>query len=139
MTRLPTLLILIFSSLLTGCSLFGGDPLQADRFVRPDHPVNSPSGEYTAYVEYGPTENNVKTWVPVIRDKTGKEVFRDRDDMKAPYSTRHMLYVTWLSTKPAELWVYSGDVGEFSISKQPDGEWAKLSEAAPKEITDLHP
>ncbi|MBE5454129.1 MULTISPECIES: YdgH/BhsA/McbA family protein [Mycobacteroides] len=128
-------LLVMISALLSGCSLFSTDPLQADRFVRPDHTVPSPSGEYAASVEYGPTENNVKTWVPVIRDKSGDEVFRD----DYPYSTRHMLYVTWLSSQPAELWVYSGDVGTFSIAQQPNGKWMKQHSTAPKEIKDLHP
>lgn len=133
MTRLLTVLALVAA--LTGCSLFSPDPLQADCFVRPDHSVPSPSGEYTAFVEYGPTENNVKTWVPVVRDKSGKELFRDG----CSYSTRHMLYVAWLSSQPAELWVYSGDVGTFSIAQQPNGKWMKQHSTAPKEIKDLHP
>ncbi|BDY33141.1 hypothetical protein [Mycolicibacterium mageritense] len=133
--------LVAMTTLIAGCSLFGQSKssLDGDRFVRPDHPVESPSGEYTASIEYGPTENNVKTWIPVVRDKNGSEVFRDVHDSYAPYSTRSVLYVTWLSTKPAELWVYSGDVGEFAISQQPDGTWSKRAEAAPKEITDLHP
>lgn len=128
------------SAIVAGCSLFGqSKSLDGDRFARPDHPVDSPSGQYTAAVESGPTENGVETWIPVIRDRNGNEVFRDVHDTYAPYSTRSVLYVTWLSSKPAELWVYSGDVGEFAISQQPDGTWAKRVEAAPKEITDLHP
>lgn len=128
------------SAIVAGCSLFGqSKSLDGDRFARPDHPVDSPSGQYTAAVESGPTENGVETWIPVIRDKNGNEVFRDVHDSYAPYSTRSVLYVTWLSSKPAELWVYSGDVGEFAISQQPDGTWAKRVEAAPKEITELHP
>lgn len=128
------------SAIVAGCSLFGqSKSLDGDRFVRPDHPVDSPSGQYTAAVEHGPAENGVETWIPVIRDKNGTEVFRDDHDSYAPYSTRSVLYVTWLSSKPAELWVYSGDVGEFATSQQADGTWAKRGEAAPKEITDLHP
>lgn len=128
------------SVIVAGCSLFSDSKsLDGDRFARPNHPVDSPSGQYTAAVEYGPADNGVDTWVPVIRSKNGTEVFRDAHDSYAPYSTRSVLYVTWLSAKPAELWVYSGDVGEFAISQQPDGTWAKRVEAAPKEITDLHP
>lgn len=131
---------LVAVTAVAGCSIFGQPKsLDGDRFARPDHPVDSPSGEYTAAIEYGPTENNVKTWIPVIRDKDGNEVFRDVHDSYAPYSTRSTLYVTWLSTKPAELWIYSGDVGEFAISQQSNGTWIKRSEPAPKEITDLHP
>ncbi|CPX22415.1 Uncharacterised protein [Mycobacteroides abscessus subsp. abscessus] len=140
MTHRLLVVLSLAAALLSGC--FGtdrSDPLQADRFVRPDHPVASPSGEYTAYIEYGPEENGVKTWLPVVRDKTGKEVFRDHDDMAAPYSTRHMLYVTWLSSKPAELWIYSGDVGTFSVARRQDGSWTKQHNAAPEEIKDLHP
>lgn len=99
----------------------------------------SPSGEYTASVEYGPEDNGVKTWVPVIRDKSGKEVFRDSHDDYSPCSTRQKLLVTWLSTKPAELWVYSDDVGSFSISRSADGEWMKQHNGAPKEIKVPHP
>lgn len=133
--------VVAMATLAAGCSMFGQSrsALDGDRFVQPDHPVDSPSGEFTASVEYGPTENNVKTWVPVIRDKNGTEVFRDVHDSYAPYSTRSTLYVTWLSTQPAELWIYSGDVGEFAVSAQPDGTWTKRTEPAPKEITDLHP
>ncbi|AMU64651.1 hypothetical protein B9M81_04775 [Mycobacteroides abscessus] len=130
--------LLAMTALITGCSLFGQSrsSLDGNRLVRPDRPVDSPSGDSTASVEYGPIENNVKTWVPVIRDKNGNEVFRDVYDSYAPYST---LYVTWLSSRPAELWVYSGDVGEFAISAQPDGTWTKRTEPAPQEITALHP
>lgn len=139
MTRL--LAVLVLAAVLTGCSIFGssrGSDKDTDRLVTPDHSVPSPSGEYTASVEYGPEENGVKTWIPVIRDKDGKEVFRDNHDDYSPYSTRQKLLVTWLSTKPAELWVYSGDVGTFSISQQPNGTWIKQSGGAPKEIKDLH-
>lgn len=140
--RSLSVVLAVTATLLAGCSGTGQTrPSSADvnRLVRPDHPVDSPSGEYTASVEYGPTENNVKTWIPVIRDNNGSEVFRDSHDPYAPYSTRSVLYVAWLSTKPAELWVYSGDVGQFAIAKQPDGTWAKRSETMPEEIANLHP
>lgn len=138
MNRLLTVLAL--AAVLTGCSIFGSSRTEmgTDRLVTPDHSVPSPSGEYTASVEYGPEENGVKTWVPVIRDKSGNEVFRDSHDDYSPYSTRQKLLVTWLSTKVAELWVCSGDVGTFSISRSADRRWMKKHNTAPKEIADLH-
>lgn len=139
MTRLLTVLALLAAA-LTGCSLFGSSrpPKDTDRLVTPDHSVASPSGEYTASVEYGAEENGVRTWIPVIHDKSGKEVFRDDHDDYSPYSTRQKLLITWLSSKPAELWVYSGDVGTFVITAQPNGTWGKQGATAPEEITDLH-
>lgn len=138
MNRLLTVLAL--AAVLTGCSIFGssrGADKGTDRLVTPGHSVSSPSGGYTASVEYGPEENGVRTWVPVIHDKVGNEVFRDDHDDYSPYSTRQKILVTWLSTRPAELWVYSGDVGTFSITQQPNGTWSKQAGNAPKEISDL--
>ncbi|AWG67116.1 hypothetical protein DDT46_16775 [Mycobacteroides abscessus] len=111
-----------------------------NKLVTPDHSAVSPSGDFTASVEYGPEENKVKTWVPVIRDKSGNEVFRDGKDEYGPYSTRQTTYVAWLSTKPNELWIYSGDVGVFSVSPDQSGSWTKKSDSnVPQEIKELHP
>ncbi|MCH9732310.1 MAG: hypothetical protein K0U84_22025 [Actinomycetia bacterium] len=104
------------------------------RAVRPGEPKVSPSGLYTAYAEEGPLQNTVKTWVDVIRDKDGNEVFRDDD----AYSTRHGILFTWLSSEPNQLWIISGDVGTFYVSPGPDGVWTKhLGNDSPQEIVDI--
>lgn len=106
--------------LLIGCGLFGKSDRTNDRFARPEHPKTSPSGSYTAFAEYGPEQNGVKTGVAVIRDKSGEEVFHDTE----PYSTRHGIGITWLSTAD-QLWLLSGDVGTSHVDRNPDGTWTK--------------
>ncbi|MEZ0366131.1 hypothetical protein ACAG26_20865 [Mycobacterium sp. pUA109] len=126
--------IMLLTSLM-GCALFGrGNEAVAQRSVRPGDPKVSPSGQYTAYAEYGTPQNTVKTWVDVIKDKNGKEVFRD----DTAYSTRHSIMFTWISTQPNELWILSGDVGTFYVTRWPDGNWVKQHATnVPKEIKDL--
>ncbi|RKT55487.1 hypothetical protein [Saccharothrix australiensis] len=101
--------------LVLGWFLFGGEAGPArddDRFVRPDAPKASPSGSYTAHAELGPAQNGVATWVVVIRDRGGSEVFRD----DYAYSTRHGVGITWLSTAD-QLWVLSSDVGDAHVDR----------------------
>lgn len=90
-----------------------------DRFVRPDAPKAAPSGTYTAHAEAGPDQNGVATWVVVIRDRSGTEVFRD----DYAYSTRHGVGITWLSTAD-QLWVLSADVGDAHVDRT-DAGWSK--------------
>lgn len=130
----------LLAVVLIACDRTSPSDKDDNKLVTPDHSVVSPSGEFTAFVEYGPEENKVKTLVPVIRDKSGSEVFRDGKDEYGPYSTRQTTYVAWLSTKPNELWIYSGDVGTFSVSPDQTGKWTKKSDSTvPQEIKELHP
>lgn len=127
-------------AVLAGCSaLFGGDRGADDRFARPGQPRTSPSGELVARVVPGPEQNGVETWVVVIEDRRGWEVFRD----DYAYSSRHGVGVTWLSGAD-ELWVLSSDVGTSSIVRGPDGTWRKeyprpgrFDEDVPAEIREL--
>ncbi|MEN3613948.1 hypothetical protein AAH979_30900 [Plantactinospora sp. ZYX-F-223] len=127
----------------TGCGLFGvsqSDPDRAEydeRFVLPNKPHKSPSGQYIASVIAGPQQNGVKTRIVVITDSVGKEVFHD----DTPYSLRHGVGVTWLSSKD-QLWILSSDIGTSYV--QSDGStWTKTSitpetiKDIPKEIQDL--
>lgn len=115
---------LLIAGTLGGCGILGGSSRGADdRFARPDHPRDSPSGHYTASVDLGRNQNGVDTWVAVIRNNTtGTEVFRD----PYAYSTRHGIGITWLSTND-QLWLLSGDVGTSHVDRQPDGTWVKAN------------
>lgn len=90
-----------------------------DRFVRPGAPGVAPSGAVTAYTEPGPEQDGVSTWVVVLRDRGGAEVFRD----DYAYSDRHGVGVTWLSTAD-QLWVLSADVGDAHVDRVGTG-WVK--------------
>jgi hypothetical protein len=120
------------AALLAGCGLFGRDRAN-DRFARPGHPKTSPSGSYTALAEFGPEQNGVKTWVAVIRDKSGKDVFRD----DYAYSTRHGIGITWLSSGD-QLWLLSGDVGDAHVNRNPNGTWTK-TQIVPETVKDIPP
>ncbi|MGA5541743.1 hypothetical protein ACPCIR_07835 [Mycobacterium sp. NPDC051198] len=113
----------LVACLLAGCGLFGSPSSHDDRFARPDHPKDSPSGQYAVAVDMGPNQNGVDTWVAVIRDNaTGAEVFRDSN----AYSSRHGVGITWLSTSD-QLWLLSSDVGTAHVDRKPDGTWIKTS------------
>ncbi|BBY53018.1 hypothetical protein H7J07_06355 [Mycobacterium koreense] len=87
-----------------------------------------------AYAEYGIPQNTVKTWVDVIRGKSGKEVFRD----DTAYSPRRTIMFTWISTEPNELWILSGDIGTFYVTRESDGNWVKQHATdVPEEIKAL--
>lgn len=126
--------ILAVMALAVGC---GKSDDAAAAIVTPGHPQTSPSGAYTAFVQEGPEEENgVKTWVVLVRDQAGKEVFRDR----SAYSTRHGVMINWLSTEPEQLWVYSGDVGVHKIAPGAQGGWTRTgvkSENVPSGISSL--
>ncbi len=112
------LLVVLAAAYVLG--VFSGQ--KDERFATPDHPLPSPSGGYVAAPEMGPEQNNVQTWVVVIRDRSGTEVFRD----DYAYSTRHGVGVTWLSTAD-QLWILSGDVGTAHVDRMPDGTWRKTA------------
>jgi hypothetical protein len=105
------------ASLVLGCGPFKS---QESRFVLPDQPRRSPSNEYVAQVEDGPVDNGVETWVVVINDSDGAEVFRD----EYAYSVRHGVGVTWLSDDD-QLWVLSADVGTAHVKRDSNGVWFK--------------
>lgn len=119
MTR--TVLAVVTVTLLAGCGMFGKSDRRDERFARPGEPKASPSGTYTAVVEYGPQQNGVDTWVVVLKE-ADKEVFRD----SYAYSTRHGVGVTWLSTSD-QLWVLSSDVGASHVDRTADGTWKKTA------------
>ncbi|WP_243858227.1 hypothetical protein [Mycobacterium sp. DL440] len=110
--------------ILSGCGIFGSSANRNnDRFARPDHPKDSPSGQYEVSAAMGPEQNGVETWVAVIRDKaTDAEVFRD----SYAYSTRHGINITWLSASD-QLWLFSSDVGTAHVDRQRDEAWVKTS------------
>src|SRR5688572_16719902 len=102
--RAPIVLVAVaaVTAVLAGCAaLFGGDRTD-QRFARPEEPCTSPSGQFVARVDLGPEQNGVPTWIAVITDRKGQEVFRDSD----AYSSRHGVGITWLSGKD-ELWLLS--------------------------------
>jgi hypothetical protein len=116
---------------LAGCGMFGRNTDKGDRFVRPGTPRPSPSAAYTAYAENGPDQNGVATWIAVVRDSSGAEVFRD----SYAYSTRHGVGITWLSTGD-QLWLLSADVGDAHVDRGPDGAWTKTT-ITPETINDI--
>jgi len=103
---------------VAGCALIGLG--RDERFVEPDQPKTSPSGEFIAHVADGPDDNGVATRVVVITDVDGRKVFRD----DYAYSTRHGVGVTWLSSTD-QLWILSADVGNAYVERRPDGTWSK--------------
>lgn len=129
--RLATMLLI--AGLLSGCGILGS-PLSRDddRFARPGHPKDSPSGRFTVSVGMGPKQNGVETWVAVIRDNaTDSEVFHD----SYAYSSRHGLGITWLSSRD-QLWLLSSDVGTSHVDQQPDGTWVKTT-INPETVSDI--
>ncbi|WP_396903369.1 hypothetical protein [Mycolicibacterium sp.] len=105
-------------AIAAGC---GKDENSVVPVVTPDHAQTSPSGTYTAFAQHGPQENGQDTWVVVIRDEAGNEVFHDR----SAYSPAAGVMITWLSTEPAQLWVYSGDTGVYRIAPGSHGGWTR--------------
>jgi hypothetical protein len=99
--------------MVLGCGMFRS---LDERFVVPDRPRHSPSGEFLALVEDGPVQNGVRTWVVVLVDSDGAEVFRD----DYAYSTRHGVGVTWLSDED-QVWILSGDVGTAYVEREVGG------------------
>lgn len=121
-------------SIIAGCTMFNRSAESG--VVRPDHPQQSPSGQFTAYAEQGPDQNGVETWVVVVRSRSGQEVFHD----DYAYSTRHGVMITWLTTEPNQLWIYSGDVAVSYVSPDSTGRWTKAEarrDQVPSEIKEL--
>ncbi|MGH3937378.1 MAG: hypothetical protein ACRDTG_01885 [Pseudonocardiaceae bacterium] len=139
--RTPIVLLLLgaLTAVLAGCAaLFGSDRVN-ERFARPEHPRTSPSGQFVAHVEFGPEQNGVLTWVVVITDRGGHEVFRDN----YAYSSRHGVGITWLSGKD-QLWLLSSDVGTSSVQQDAGSTWRKeyprlghFDQDVPPEIREL--
>ncbi|AKS32415.1 hypothetical protein [Mycolicibacterium goodii] len=121
---------------LSGCQPLGTDH-DPERFVRPGAPKVSPSKIYTAAVDQGPFRDGVETWVAVIIDESGAEVFHDDH----PFDAGHETSITWLSTED-QLWLLSGDVGSAHVDRHPDGRWVKTTvspdvDGMPDEIREL--
>ncbi|HEX2300684.1 MAG TPA: hypothetical protein VHH34_19635 [Pseudonocardiaceae bacterium] len=139
--RRPIIIVAVaaVAAVLAGCAAtFGGDRVD-ERFVRPEHPRTSPSGQFVARVEFGPEQNGVPTWIVLITGRAGHEVFRDSQ----AYSSRHGVGITWQHGKD-ELWLISSDVGTSSVRRDPDGTWHKeyprpghFDEDVPAEIREL--
>ncbi|MBP2450938.1 hypothetical protein [Mycolicibacterium lutetiense] len=124
--------ILAVMVIVAGC---GKSDNAAAAIVTPGHDQASPSDAYTAVAEEGPDENGVKTWVVVIRDKAGQEVFHDHSSYRTPG-----VMITWLPTEPEQLWVYSGDAGVYRIAPGSHGGWTRSvvkRENVPPEISSL--
>jgi len=116
-----TIVIVAVVTVLAGCTaLFGGDRGAEQRFARPGQPQTSPSGTFVAQADLGPEPNGVQTWVVVITERDGREVFRDSE----AYSSRHGVGITWRAGTD-ELWVLSSDVGTSSVRRGADGNWSK--------------
>jgi hypothetical protein len=116
-----TIVIVAVATVLAGCTaLFGGDRGAEQRFARPGQPQTSPSGKFVAQADLGPEQNGVPTWVVVITERDGREVFRDSE----AYSSRHGVGITWRAGTD-ELWVLSSDVGTSSVRRGADGNWSK--------------
>lgn len=125
--------MLAVMAIVAGCGKGDG---AAASIVTPDHAQASPSGTYTAFAEQGPEDKGEKPWVVVVRDKAGKEVFHDHSS----YSADKGVMITWLSTEPEQLWVYSGDAGVYRIAPGSHGGWTRAgvkSENVPSEISSL--
>ncbi|MGH3751694.1 MAG: hypothetical protein ACRDRP_03190 [Pseudonocardiaceae bacterium] len=132
--------VAIAAATLPGCAaLFGGNRDADERFARPGQPRTSPSGAFVARADLGPQQNGVPTWLVVITDRAGRELFRDTE----AYSSRHGVGITWL-TGADQLWVLSSDVGTSTVQRDVTGVWSKryprpghFNEDVPSEIRDL--
>lgn len=98
------------------------EALPRERLVAPDRPQQAPSGGFQARFVAGPPQGSVKTWLVVVADSAGTEVFRDSQ----PYSARHAVAAIWLSTAD-QLWVLSSDVGMAKVDRDAAGRWHKTT------------
>lgn len=112
------IVIMAVAAVLAGCTALPGGA--GERFARPGQPRTSPSGEFVAQADLGPEQNGVPTWIVVITERDGREVFRD----SAAYSSRHGVGITWL-TGADELWLLSSDVGTSYVRQNTAGNWSK--------------
>ncbi len=139
-TRIVSIAVAVAVAVLAGCTaLSGGNRNTDERFARPEQPRTSPSGGFVARADLGPDQNGVQTWIVVITDRAGHEVFRDAE----AYSSRHGVGITWL-TGADQLWVLSADVGTSSVQPDANGTWSKkhprpghFDEDVPPEIRQL--
>ncbi|MGQ0773355.1 MAG: hypothetical protein ACT4NY_02885 [Pseudonocardiales bacterium] len=128
------------AGVLAGCTaLFGADRGADERYARPGQPQTSPSGKFVAHAEFGPEQNGVQTWIVVITERDGREVFRDTE----AYSSRHGVGITW-RTDADQLWILSADVGTSYVQHNTDGTWSKeyprldhYDEDVPAEIREI--
>lgn len=130
MSKRIVAMIMAVVAIIAGCGKSGD---VAAPVVTPGHSQTSPSGNYTAFAEEGTEENGEKPWVVMIRDKAGKVVFHDHA------SYRNGVVITWLSTEPEQLWVYSGDTGVYRIAPGSHGGWTRIAikrENVPSEVSD---
>jgi hypothetical protein len=121
---------------LSGCQATSTDH-DTERFVKPGAPKVSPSKIYTAAVDRGPVHDGVETWVAVIIDESGAEVFHDDH----AFSTGHETDITWLSNED-QLWLLSREMGSAHVDRHPDGRWIKTTvspdvDSMPAEIREL--
>lgn len=119
---------------LSGCQPLATDR-NADRFVKPGAPKVSPSKIYTAALDRGPVHDGAETWVAVIIDESGAEVFHDDH----AFGDGHETDITWLSNED-QLWLLSRDVGSAHVDRHPDGRWLKTTvspDSVPTEIREL--
>ncbi|WP_174683199.1 hypothetical protein [Mycolicibacterium fortuitum] len=119
-------------AIAVGC---GKSDEPASATVTPGHSQTSPSDAYTAFAEEGSEEDGAKTWVVVIRDKAGQEVFHDHSSYRTPG-----VMIAWLPTEPEQLWVYSNDEGIYRIAPGSHGGWTRGAvkrENVPSEISSL--
>jgi hypothetical protein len=121
---------------LSGCQATSTDH-DTERFVKPGAPKVSPSKIYTAAVDRGPVHDGVETWVAVIIDEAGAEVFHDDH----AFSTGHETDITWLSNED-QLWLLSREMGSAHVDRHPDGRWIKTTvspdvDSMPAEIREL--
>ncbi|QZH60230.1 hypothetical protein K1X22_29675 [Mycolicibacterium farcinogenes] len=133
MSKRIVAVILAVMAIAVGC---GKSDDSAAQTVTPEHAQTSPSGVYTASVQDGPEENGAKTWVVVVRDKAGQEVFHDR----SAYNPADGVMITWSPTEPEQLWVYSGDAGVYRIAPGSHGGWTRAGvkpENVPSEVSTL--
>jgi hypothetical protein len=98
----------------------GTDRNADERFVRPGQPRVSPSGKFVAHAEPGPEPAGEPTWIVVITDREGRELFRDTE----AYRSRPGVGITWL-TDTDELWLLSTDTGLSYLQPDEDDIWSK--------------
>jgi hypothetical protein len=119
---------------LSGCNLGSAE----DRFVRPGSPRTSPTGGFTAEIQNGPERDGAPSWVVVVRDSAGGEVFRD----DFAYSIRHRIGVTWRSDRD-QLWIVSTEAGTHYVQQGAGQRWDKRAvtqdtrDQVPEEIAKL--
>lgn len=100
-----------------------------ERLATQEHPVASPSGDFTAALVADGVELH-----PTIREVGGGAVWSD----DLGHANRDVPGVAWEQDADV-LWVLSTDHGNASVRRDEDGTWAKTpgSEDMPKDIAEL--